>query len=217
MRHVIIYFGKSSGEKLFARMLTLELEEAGIRCGMSSDISKIKDSLADKTVFTVVSADALTENELAFIAQNAVKGRVLLYGKEDRVSELSYLKRPFLTEEFVSLVKSRLEGGRPVSDRNTDNAQNSNSASLSYDETSETFFFGNEEIKLTARENMLLLYLYQNRGKAVSRLDAAKQIFSLDGSTNAVDVYISYLRKKIDCRFNVKTIYTVRNSGYMLK
>ena len=217
MRHVIIYFGKSSSERIFARMLTLELEEAGIRCGMSSDIAKIRDSLADKTVFTVVSADALTENELAFIAQNAVKGRVLLYGKEDRVSELSYLKRPFLTEEFVSLVKSRLEGGRSVSDRNTDNAQNGNSASLSYDEASETFFFGNEEIKLTARENTLLLYLYKNRGKAVSRLDAAKQIFSLDGSTNAVDVYISYLRKKIDCRFNVKTIYTVRNSGYMLK
>ena len=217
MRHVIIYFGKSSNEKLFARMLTLELEEAGIMCGMSSDISKIKDSLADKTVFTIVSSDALTENERAFIAQNAVKGRVLLYGKEDRVSELSYLKRPFLTEEFVSLVKSRLEGGRSVSDRNADNAQNSNSAALSYDEASETFFFGNEEIKLTARENMLLLYLYKNKGKAVSRLDAAKQIFSLDGSTNAVDVYISYLRKKIDCRFNVKTIYTVRNSGYMLK
>lgn len=75
-----------------------------------------------------------------------------------------------------------------------------------------------EPLALTAREYDLLCYLDDHRGLAVSREDAARQVWGLGyGDTNVVDVYIRYLRKKLDERFEVRYILTVRGKGYMLR
>ena len=218
MRHAVIYFGKNNSERIFAQMLMLELEEAGILCLASSETSRMLEDIADKSVFAIVSLEAIGEKELASVSEDCETDSVLFYGTEDLKLNVPYLKRPFLTEKFVSTVRRGFEGNEPTADlKEIGTSDSKNKSRLRYDENANKFFFGDEEITLSEREKNLLLCLYRNRGNAVPRTDAAKQVFSLDGSTNVVDVYVNYLRRKIDDRFGVKTIYTVRNSGYMLK
>ncbi|GAB3342439.1 response regulator transcription factor [Larkinella ripae] len=78
---------------------------------------------------------------------------------------------------------------------------------------------GNTPVDLTAREFALLEYLVRNRGRVVSKMDLAEKVWSLnfDPGTNVVEVYINYLRKKIDRDFEPKLIHTRAGMGYVLK
>jgi DNA-binding response OmpR family regulator len=74
-------------------------------------------------------------------------------------------------------------------------------------------------IALTATEYRLLLVLIKNKGRVLSRLDLLESAWDINFnlSTNVVDVYINYLRKKIDADTNNKLIHTVVGMGYVLK
>jgi two-component system, OmpR family, copper resistance phosphate regulon response regulator CusR len=78
---------------------------------------------------------------------------------------------------------------------------------------------GSKTIELTAREFSLLEYLMRQRGRVVSRADIAEQVWDLnfDTGTNVIDVYVNYLRKKVDKDTPIKLIHTVVGMGYMLK
>lgn len=77
----------------------------------------------------------------------------------------------------------------------------------------------NKAIQLTAREYALLEYLARNKGRVRSRLEIAEAVWGLDfeTGTNFIDVYINYLRNKIDKPFGTKLIHTVTGFGYILK
>ena len=74
-------------------------------------------------------------------------------------------------------------------------------------------------IQLTAKEYALLEYLARNRGKVRSRLEIAEAVWGLDfeTGTNFIDVYINYLRNKVDKHFGKKLIHTITGFGYVLK
>jgi len=74
-------------------------------------------------------------------------------------------------------------------------------------------------ITLTAREFALLQYFLRNKGRVVSRVDIIEQVWetSFDTGSNVVDVYINFLRKKIDKEFSPKLIHTLVGMGYVLK
>ena len=76
-----------------------------------------------------------------------------------------------------------------------------------------------QRIDLTTREYSLLEYLMINRGRVVSRVDITEKVWDLhfDTGTNVIDVYISYLRKKIDKNFEPKLLHTVVGMGYVLR
>ncbi len=76
-----------------------------------------------------------------------------------------------------------------------------------------------QRINLTSREYALLEYLMINAGKIVSRVDIAEKVWDIrfDTNTNVIDVYINYLRKKIDAGHPHKLLHTVIGMGYMLK
>jgi two-component system copper resistance phosphate regulon response regulator CusR len=78
---------------------------------------------------------------------------------------------------------------------------------------------GGKRIELTAREFSLLEYLMVNKGRVVSRIDIAEKVWDLnfDTSTNIIDVYINYVRKKIDRDFPIKLLHTVVGMGYVLR
>ncbi len=78
---------------------------------------------------------------------------------------------------------------------------------------------GGQSIHLTPKEFMLLQYLMENAGKVVSRMDIQKNVWHthFDTGTNFIDVYINYLRRKIDKDFAVKLIHTKPGIGFMLK
>ena len=79
--------------------------------------------------------------------------------------------------------------------------------------------YGDTPIMLTKKEFDLLNYLWQHEGKAVTRDELLNHVWGYEfaGDTNIVDVYIRYLRQKIDDKFGVKTIHTIRAVGYMFR
>ena len=92
-------------------------------------------------------------------------------------------------------------------------------ADLSLDCSTQIVKRGDREISLSAKEYALLEYLMRNAGIILSREKIENHIWNFDyeGGTNVVDVYIRYLRKKIDEGANVKLIHTVRGRGYVLR
>lgn len=90
---------------------------------------------------------------------------------------------------------------------------------LSMNLDSKEVFRGNNKIKLTAKEFQLLEYLLQNKNRVVSRADLAINVWDIDfdTNTNVIDVYISYVRNKVDKNFEQKLIQTHVGMGYVLK
>lgn len=126
-----------------------------------------------------------------------------------------YLVKPF---EFRELL-ARL---RALSKRTIDTSQQSNLlkvADLELDLNEKNARRGGKRIELTAKEFALLEYLMRNRSRVVSRIDIAEKVWDIhfDTGTNVIDVYVNFLRKKVDKDFPVKLIHTVIGMGYMLK
>ena len=134
-----------------------------------------------------------------------VKG--LDYGADD------YLVKPFIFEELMARIRVLLR-------RNSGNADNVVTiANLKIDLDAKTVFRDDLLIKLSGREYSILEYLIRNKGKILSRERIEDHIWNYDyeGGTNVIDVYIRYLRKKIDDSYTPKLIHTVRGLGYVLR
>lgn len=126
-----------------------------------------------------------------------------------------YLVKPF---EFRELM-ARL---RALAKRSTDAGLPNNVlkvADLELDLDEKVARRGEKRIELTAKEFGLLDYLMRNRGRVVSRADIAEKVWDIhfDTGTNVIDVYVNFLRKKVDKDFSHKLIHTVIGMGYMLK
>jgi two-component system copper resistance phosphate regulon response regulator CusR len=78
---------------------------------------------------------------------------------------------------------------------------------------------GDKTITLTAKEFALLEFMMMNKGRILSRLEIAQQVWDInfDTDTNVVDVAILRLRKKVDDSFSIKLIHTIRGVGYVLE
>ena len=87
------------------------------------------------------------------------------------------------------------------------------------DTDTKTVIRSGKKIDLTAKEFSLLEYLLKNKGRVISRVDIAEKVWeiSFDTGTNVIDVYINFLRKKIDKDFSPKLIHTLVGMGYVLK
>ena len=92
-------------------------------------------------------------------------------------------------------------------------------ADLVLDLDAKTVTRAGQRIDLTTREYSLLEHLLRNRGRVVSRVDIAERVWDLDfdTTTNVIDVYVSYLRKKLDRDFSPKLIHTVVGMGYVMR
>jgi DNA-binding response OmpR family regulator len=78
---------------------------------------------------------------------------------------------------------------------------------------------GDKIINLTAKEFALLEYLIRNKGRVLSKVDISEKIWDItfDTGTNVIEVYINFLRKKVDKEFDTKLIHTVVGMGYVLR
>lgn len=142
-------------------------------------------------------------------AKDSISDRVagLDAGAED------YLTKPFAFEELLARIRvmTRKKSG------NTTNVYTV--ADLVLDISSRTVQRDGTQITLSAKEYDILEYLILNKGKIISREKIENHVWNFDysGGTNIVDVYIRYLRKKLDDGFDEKLIHTVRGMGYVLK
>ena len=124
-----------------------------------------------------------------------------------------YLKKPFALPELVARVKALLR--RVEQDRGA----RIYFADLRLDPVLHKVWRNEEEIDLTAKENELLEYFVRHPNEVISRNMIAEAVWEggFDTFTNIIDVYINYLRKKIDRGHARKLIHTVRGVGYILK
>jgi DNA-binding response OmpR family regulator len=136
----------------------------------------------------------------------------------DRVKGLDsgandYLVKPFSFEELSARLRAMMRTSFGI----TGNVLTV--GDLSLDCASQTVKRSGKEISLSAKEYALLEYLMHNKGIILSREKIENHIWNFDyeGGTNVVDVYISYLRKKIDGGYDKKLIHTVRGRGYVLR
>lgn len=137
---------------------------------------------------------------------------------EDRVTGLDsgandYLVKPFSFEELLARIRVLTREKHGL----TENILSI--ADLSLNLSSHTVTRGGTEISLTSKEYQLLEYLLYNKKKVLSREKIENHIWNYDyeGGTNVIDVYIRYLRKKIDDGFPTKLIHTVRGAGYVIR
>ena len=136
----------------------------------------------------------------------------------DRVQGLDagaddYLTKPFSFDELVARLRALLRRGadeRPAIIK---------SGALELDPGSRTTKVGQAPVELTAREFALLEYLMRHKGEVLSRTHIREHVwdFSFEGDSNVVDVYVRYLREKIDRKFGFTLIETVRGAGYRIR
>jgi len=142
-------------------------------------------------------------------AKDAVKDKVtgLNAGADD------YLTKPFAFEEFLARVRALLRV------RDGASATRLEIGDLAVDLLTHQVTRAGKEIILTAKEYALLEYLMRHAKILVTRTMISEHVWDInfDTLTNVIDVYINYLRKKIDHGFKKKLIHTVRGRGYILK
>lgn len=145
---------------------------------------------------------------LILTAKDTVRDRVtgLDLGADD------YLVKPFAFEELLARVRALLRRGYREKNPCIEIKD------LRIDLTAQRVYRGRQEIRLTPREYALLEYLAMRAGQTISRTDIWEHIyeFASSASSNVVDVYVGYLRKKIERPNEPALIHTIRGHGYML-
>ena len=213
-------------EKTLNATLKKRLEEQSYSVDACLDAQEALAYLASAE-YDVVLLDIMMPKKSGLEVLRALrkKGRqtpvLLLTAKdsiEDRVDGLDagaddYLVKPFAFEELMARIRVMLR---------KKSGQSSNLLSvgdLTLDLGTHTVVRDGQPISLSSREFALLRYLVMNQGMILSRDQIEQHIWNYDyeGSSNMIDVYIRYLRKKIDDPFEKKLIHTVRGAGYVLR
>ncbi|MEH7483720.1 response regulator transcription factor [Neobacillus drentensis] len=217
-------------EEKIARLLELELEYEGYT------VTKVMDGLEAFQVYKNGNWDLiLLDVMLPGISGIELLRRIRLHDKntpvllltakgsvEDKVSGLDYgandyITKPFQIEEVLARIRAAL---RIKAVEQTEEDSNSLTlADLKINPKTREVFRGEEQIELTPREFDLLVYLMTNKRHVLNRDQILEAVWGFDfiGDTNVVDVYIRYVRRKMEQPNKPALIHTVRGVGYVLK
>lgn len=204
------------------------LEESQFEVDVAYD-GLIAKRLALKTSYALIITDVILPGLNGFELVRELRGQgvatpilllTALGETEDKISGFDagadqYLTKPFQFSELLARVRSLTKRGTLVAMT----AQTLRYAGLEMNLDAKTVSRDGRLIDLTAREFALLEYLMRNQGRVLSKPDIAERVWDLnfDTGTNVVEVYINYLRKKIDKDFPTKLIHTQFGMGYVLK
>lgn len=203
---------------IFCRMLTLEFSEKDISVLRAQNAEEI-EQLLSQAQFALIDADFLLKGDLPSFPYD-----IILFGYAETFEQIPTqeltkyhsLIRPFAIEDFLADILVPEEENGTIHLRVP--KRKSPAESLALDENTHTVYYKGEKISLTQKEFLLLALLYENRGTPISREEALRTVFADAGAnTNVVDVYVNYLRAKIDHKFSVRMISTVRGCGYMIQ
>jgi two-component system, OmpR family, response regulator len=218
-------------EEKIARVLELELEYEGY------SVTKVMDGFEALEAFRTRSWDLiLLDVMLPGLSGIEILRRIrkddlltpviLLTAKssvEDKVSGLDlgandYITKPFQIEELLARIRAALRI-KLAEQPQTEDSDLLRFADLSINQKSREVIRAGEPIELTPREFDLLVYLMINKRQVLSRDQILEAVWGYDffGDTNVVDVYIRYVRKKIDPPHLPSLIHTVRGVGYVMK
>lgn len=149
---------------------------------------------------------------------------IMLTAKDDVTDKVAgldtgaddYMTKPFAIEELLARIRVALNRQSKLHQPKVDILQ---IGELKLNLTSHSAFYGEDEIVLTKKEFELLEYLLKNRNIAITREQLLNNVWDYEylGDTNVVDVYVRYLRQKIDDKYGIRLINTVRGVGYIIK
>lgn len=215
-------------EVKIARFITLELEHEGYEVRVAHDgrtgLQLCESWQPDLMILDLMLPQLSGIEVCRRIRQNSDVPIIMLTAKDDVSDKVmgldmgadDYMTKPFAIEELlarirVCLKKHRFDLSRESGERKA--------GLLHIEPASYSAGFGETPITLTKKEFDLLNYLWQHEGKAVTRDELLNNVWGYEftGDTNIVDVYIRYLRQKIDDKFDIKTIHTIRAVGYMFR
>jgi len=215
-------------ERKIARFLALELQHEGYQVDTAYDgrsgLEKATEGNPDLIVLDLMLPELSGIEVCRRVRHDSDVPIIMLTAKDDVSDKVmgldmgadDYMTKPFAIEELlarirVALRKPRANAANPARDEIL------RAGELTLDPGNYSVHFAGEPVALTKKEFDLLRYLMERPGRAVSRDDLLTDVWSYDyaGDTNVVDVYIRYLRNKIDARFGIHTIQTIRSVGYM--
>jgi len=217
-------------EAQIARFLSLELEHEGYKTTCISDGREALDeALARNYNLIVLDVMLPSLNGVEVLRRlRAVKDTpVIILSARDQVMDKvagldlganDYMTKPFSIEELLarirSILKQNTSGTTTAGEKNEIIFKN-----LKIDVDAQKVSFLGEHIELTKKEFDLLVYMLKNKNVVLNREKILDTVWGYDfyGNTNVVDVYIRYIRSKIDDRFNTNIIDTVRGSGYIIR
>lgn len=213
-------------EKNLAEILKKGLEENGFTIDLSFD-GEEGLFMAETYPYDAVLLDILLPKVNGLTILNKLRAKeidvpvLMITAKgevEDRIKGLNigaddYIAKPFDFSELLARLKSviRRSKGKPSPVIAIDD--------LTIDTNSRIVTRAGKEVKLSATEYNLLEYLALNSGRVVSRTELIEHIYDteFDLDSNIIDVYVNYLRNKIDKGFSKQLIKTIRGAGYILK
>ena len=214
-------------EAKIARFIELELAHEGYETDKAEDGRKGLE-LAESGVYDLVLLDIMLPGlngleVLRRLRKSSEVPVIVLTARDavmDKVSGLDmgaddYITKPFAIEELLARIRLALRrGGAPKTE---DAVLHCGQLSLSIPR--HEVRFAGEEIDLTSREFSLLQVLLENKNVVLSRDSLLEKVWGYDymGETNVVDVYVRYLRSKIDNVYGQNIIQTVRGVGYVIR
>jgi len=202
------------------------LQEEGHCVTVALDGETAINRLAEDSSYDLVVLDVMLPERDGFAVLKTLRGQgldtpvLLLTARDsvtDKVSALDsgaddYLTKPFAFDEFLARVRALLRRGSPH------RAPVLRVADLTFDPASHQVTRGDRRITLTAREYALLEYFLRNPEQVLTRSIIAEHVWGchFDHDSNVVDVYVGYLRRKIDADNAPRLLHTIRGVGYML-
>lgn len=215
-------------EKRISRFLELELKHEGYeimaafdgRTGLDMALNEDPDLIILDLMLPVMSGIEVCRR----IRQNKNKVPIIMLTAKDDVMDKvmgldmgadDYMTKPFAIEELLARIR--------VAIKRKAEEQDEEAKILTYDrlvinDQKRQVTFGDDLIELTKKEYDLLKYLLENKNIALDREKILEKVWGYDyyGDTNVIDVYVRYLRSKIDQKYAIDMIKTVRGVGYII-
>ncbi|MCR5558921.1 MAG: response regulator transcription factor [Schwartzia sp.] len=216
-------------ERRIARFLQMELEHEGFETSTEANGRRAYERILQGSFNLVLLDVMLPDMDGMEICRNVRKLSdvpiIMLTAKddlEDKVNGLNlgandYITKPFAIQELLARIRAVLRNYRPSTD--TPEGEILVAKDLVMYPNRYEVKVKDQTVDLTKKEYLLLEFLLRNKRTVLSRDQILQKVWGYDyvGDTNVVDVYIRYLRAKIDEKFNEKYIYTMRGVGYVIK
>lgn len=219
-------------EKKIARFLKLELEYEGYEVGSAEDgASGLELYTNEKWDLVLLDVMIPRLNGMEVLrrirASDSLTPVILLTARDslpDKVSGLDlgandYITKPFAIEELLARIRVCMRMAKQFKQGAENETDTVTLGDLTVDERMRMVTRGGNPIKLTPREFDLLVYMVKNANQVLNREQILTNVWGFDyyGDTNIVDVYIRYLRKKLEDQIHAPLIHTVRGIGYSIK
>ncbi|MFJ5771861.1 response regulator transcription factor [Psychrobacillus sp. NPDC093180] len=219
-------------EEKILRLLEIELEYEGYELGKATNgIDALEAYLSKKWDLILLDVMLPGMSGIELLRRIRLKDSlipvILLTAKdsiEDKVSGLDlgandYITKPFRMEELLARIRAVLRIKQVATSTVTVDDEWLHVGDLKVNEKTREVIRQECDIDLTPKEYDLLLYLLKNKRQVLDREQILEAVwgYDYDGETKIVDVYIRYLRKKVDANYDHALIHTVRGVGYVLK